>query len=528
MSWLAFKNNAMFLQSMRQRMRLPTVISFAILTFIILSLIFSNASVNSHRYLSVNLEIFQQILNAQLFLLLGLGSWNVFQAAVRERVVGTLEFHRSSPTPAFWQMIGLLLGAVSLEWIIFLVTVPISLVISIQTPLGFSLVVQVYVAVVLCALLFHMVTLFLGLLRIGKLQNRKMNFSGVFFFIVFYIFSHMLWGFASYGMEVRKVSAHLTCFPVLSQVYEKAQENIYHGSDKKYPQQNRYYQDYRRHKDVKSMFYKVEMSPLSLQIILLLPLLYLLTNGIIRLLKQPHAPPFSKGQQLIGLAYIFFIFLADVYIEYVHPKIDYYGPYSRQYDTFFIFGFGLLVLICAVMGIFMSTPSRLSYLIGVKKSSRMGRKLTLMDDHNSCFFWLAGFIVIILSYFLMLKPLLSSIDRNFYSIILIILLIQISAIAGSWEAFILSRYGSSPILFGVGLSILWIFMPIFGSIFNGEWSRPYYHEPSILQIFSPFYLESLRTYGERIWLAFIVNMILAVSVWLLAFKQKEKLKIEKA
>lgn len=527
---IAFKNNAMFLQSMRQRMRPATVLAFAVLSFIIIALIFSEVSVRTQRYIYPNLEIFKNILNAHLFLLLGLGTWNAFQAAMRERVVGTIEFHRASPTPAFWQMIGLLFGSTCLEWIIFIVTLPVNLVLSLKSSLGISFVLQVYVSVILCALLFHMMGLFFGFLRAGRWQNKKFNFSGIFFFIALYVFSHSFLMFDRYseGVEARKFSSHLACFSLVGEVYQKAQSNIIYYENKKYSTNNRYYQNKINRQPPKSMFYNLEINTLLLQVLLQLPLFYLLGCGIKRFIKLPHAPPFSKEQQLVGLMYIFFIFLADVYIDFVYPKFfPYAGVAQRYYDTVFILSFGFLVLSSGIIGTFMSTPSRLSYLIGLKKSAKSGKKLSALDEHNTNFFWLMLFIMISLSYFLILQPLLTNIDKNFYSIILIIMLIQITALAGSWEAFALSRFGSSPILFIVGVSILWIFLPIFGSIFNGEWSRAYYHQPSLWHIFSPFYLESLRSYGEYIWSAFSLNMILAVSAWLVAFKQRARIQTGK-
>ena len=151
-------DNAIFTANCRERMRPAMVLSSIIVAAIIVVLITMNAYLAPRQKdktcpsgrtgcqdsVPAPQNVFWYLAIGQGMLLLLGGTLTACNAACRERTSGTLDFHRSSPTPRSHQVLGLLLGAPSLEWCVFLGTLPVALIFSVLGKIPIDAVLSFY------------------------------------------------------------------------------------------------------------------------------------------------------------------------------------------------------------------------------------------------------------------------------------------------------------------------------------------------------------------------------------------------
>ena len=121
MKIIPLPDNALFLTNWRERMRFAPTLSYIILTIITLILLFLSAYFRTGNEYNPKWpqEMFWFMIVGQGILILLLGTMSAENISMRERFGGTLDFHRSSPTPRFHQILGLATGSPCLEWCIF-------------------------------------------------------------------------------------------------------------------------------------------------------------------------------------------------------------------------------------------------------------------------------------------------------------------------------------------------------------------------------------------------------------------------
>ena len=181
--------NALFLTNWRERMRFAPTVSSITVAVIIIILLFMACYFRLGDEYNANWprEMFWFLILGQGVLLLVLGTISAEQMSVRERFSGTLDFHRSSPTPRFQQVWGLLLGAPCLEWCIFLMTLPVCIYVGWVGHLKMVDIALFYGSLILCSLFFHILAVLLGLIPDRKKATSLRRSGGLKIFILIYI-----------------------------------------------------------------------------------------------------------------------------------------------------------------------------------------------------------------------------------------------------------------------------------------------------------------------------------------------------
>ena len=478
-----FNNNAFFLQTTRERMRPATVFSWLLICGLIILLQWLSIFVNSGKYASPHLELFWNLAGAQSLLLFGLATWSTVQMANRERSSGTLDFHRASPSPALAQAAGILFGAPSLEWVIFLLTLPISLILAMASPLGIGQALEFYLSLISSVVLLHLFMIFISLNRFGLeetssrlLQNAPLL---ALFFIVFAVLPIMGkadYHHTRYTERVSSVSSHLIGMPV----WEKVETIVRNTNHKKKYSHNRNLQHYSQ-SIPKSYFFNFPVFPLALQLAIQIPLMLLLTGGIIRIIRMPHVSALSKEQLLFtAMHLIFFLFIADDYLNIIRATRQSKAVLTMQ-------GFIFFVSIVGYISALMATPRRLTYIIGLRKMAQLGlKRMADFDDHNSNCFWFVCYAALSFTFFLFYRMVLPAEASNFGLMILGIGLLQVGTFAFALEAFYLSSMGNKRVLFVAALSIPWVFFPVLAGILASSYSV-------YGSVFSPFYIQVLSS-----------------------------------
>lgn len=463
---LPLTDNALFLQNFRERNRSAYVWSAVILSVIIISLITLSAIITpSHRYDASGQmkdsipwaeKTFLVLSWLQGFLILFLGSLAAYRMAVRERVSGTLDFHRSSPTTRFNQIIGLLLGAPSLEWFVFLGSMLYSFILVLISGIPILLALKFYTSLSVCAVFYHSIAILIGVWNTKSLslapREGIIKLSFLFFGLV--LVTNLFYDLPLSGLY------YLGWFPF----YNDLSILIMHP-----PRTNYIFRNYAA---LHSLF-TVPMETLTLQLFVQLPFLGLAWTGISRKISQPERPTFSKAQTALLTLFFLFLFTGSSIsaLFYYDTKFEYsWNNPANRIIQYFLF----LSLLLGLGGALSSTPTRELFLKGLRRAKNNKQlRVDLNDDHATNVSWLLTTCFIIAAIF-------SIIGQTFYGetgykvISLFVILSFLVFFASALEHFRLGVHHKKMSLFWTGLSILWIFLPIFGLITNGVVKSPYY------------------------------------------------------
>ncbi len=466
-------DNALFLKNIRERMRPSTIISYFIVAVLILGVLFSSVLMTISQYKSPQLQLFWYLLCFQTILLLALGSWNAHQASLQESNNGTLDFHRASPPPPLGPTLGILFCSTSFELCFFFLTLPLGLLLALQSPLGIWEALSIYTSIILCAVFFHVISIFIGLNQFGLNDNAGKHIANIqtasLATVLLLLFMLPTIDYIAYTSKIHPVLSFTTCQPILTNTFNLILANS------TWTQVNTTIP--------KTFILYSNTSPLVLQIVVQCPFVVLLDLGVVRVIRQPHLPPISKTQHLCLSGYSLFLSTIHLYTQSFHTT-------NRTYESFNFYGIFILIVFFSIIGTFLATPKRLSYLIKIRQDRRSTHNtFSLLDDHASNMAWLLCFIAITLTGISTLKPLMKFNDYSLFAAVTIILILQIITFACSWEAFHLSTWGKKAILFFVGISIPWLFLPIFAGILH-----PFYTTNTTYDYgyaFSPFLLSTL-------------------------------------
>ncbi len=511
-------DNPLFLQNWRERMRPSTVMASIILTVIILILIFlgSYIRISDFDTTDPNLKAFWAIAIGQGILLLLVATSSAHNMAVRERNSGTLDFHRASPTTRFDQVLGMLVGAPSLEWCLFLMTLLASLALAFMSEIGWFRGLQFYTAIIFCTLFFHIIVIFAGLYQERKTALLNRRSGALQAIVVFYLFGGCL--FAAYNFSVLY---HLTPFPHYQQIAKIVfkPDHIY---DRRYP--------YPERKDFSRSFYGKDLPSLALQMIIQGPLLILLWMGTIRKISRPERPAFSKTQSVLMSAYILFLYLGSAVSLLLETNSSY-----EAYEDQLIVGSSLyLILALGIAGAIGNAPTQLMYLKGLRKTEKLNRKhIEWSEDHSSVHAWLFIYCMIAAIAYRAIVPWMHA-DFHQQQKIFILVLLYILSFAWGLAYFRLSRHHKKRMLFIVGVSILWFFVPLLGWTLRpvleaSPYLLYYFSAPSplsglglALSTLGPWY--EPRVKPEHIINAFLlINTVIAITTIFLCLREQKRL-----
>ncbi len=453
------------MQNWRERMRPGNVWSALILAIIILTLIFLAVYVETGEKYSAfdrippNLRAFWFISIAQGILLLLVGTTSASHMAGRERASGTLEFHRASPTPRLEQLLGLLLGAPSLEWGVFLGTLPITFFLGLSGGLGIFLLLSLYAGIIATAGLFHSLAVFFGIYQERKImtQGKPAGFLKGFVFIYLFV------GLFTMSSQFSALY-HLTCLPQYERVYQTLIADYENTPSRHHYEQNDYYRQYQLKKEaerkLRNNFLGINFPSLVLQFMVQIPLLLLINMGTARRIANAEQPIFSKAQSLCLLGVLLFLYQGSSFSALLN------NPYISQTDTI---GFNVALLYGAtflgIIGVTLSTPSRLLFQKGLRRCNKLNlKRISWSEDAAFNAPWMAVFLCVVASAGYLT---VSWLDVSALSKIKLLLLLGLYLFSYGWalEYFRLSEHHKKGLLFAVVVSIFWLFLPIVGWIF---------------------------------------------------------------
>lgn len=461
MKFLQLRDNSLFLQNWRERMRVSTVGSAVILTTIVVGLIFLYATVQKHttskysketkQWTSVDVPwpkvAFESLAYVQGIILLFFGTLSADKMALREKSSGTLEFHRASPTSRFDQLIGLGLGAPALEWCLFLGTMVPALLLLLLGAVPVSVFIKFYLGLSLCAVFYHALAILLALAtsRKGLLSQRRI--SAVHLLAVFFFLS----GIFMYELGLSSCY-HLTWFPLYDEINRSGRMSAYYyGNDYYAPMLHNLYS-----------IFGYKLPSLVIQGLTQLPLIIFCACGIMRKISKPEQPVFSKTESagLSGVILLLFVGSAYSIIFSGGNSNYYYGNPLDSITALFIF----IVIGLGIVGTLTATPNRLAYLKGLRKAQKLGVvKLNPSDDHSSNGLWLVTFVVIVTAAYLMLGFAMP-VRLEAKLLVWAILVSYLTFFAMAYEYFQLSRNYRRWMFFVTAMILLWIILPVFASI----------------------------------------------------------------
>ncbi len=537
MRLLDLRDNALFLQNWRERMRLPSVLSGVILSTVIIVLIFLNAYLNppetrqylDGKYTAVPIfwldKVFWDIGVFQGVVLFLFGTLAANKMTVRERSSGTLDFHRSSPTPRVNQYLGLLFGAPSLEWCLFLGSFLVSLLVFLFSNIPAGIFVQFYLSLVLCAVFYHSLAILFAVAvnRKGVAAQRS---SG---FLVIMLSMYGLSGIL-YSMNLA-VFYHLTWLPV----YDQLSHFVFGATGYR---DNAWIVGQRK---AVSSFFTVPLPQIVLLALVQVPFLSLAAIGIFRKISFPERQIFSKSQLSIFNATVLFLVVGSLYSAIFYNASRYKFSSRSEILPFFI----MLIILLGIVTVLCTTPTQLQFLKGLRRSEKIAlsgdkkiraQGFPLDDDHNSNVLAMITFAMTAAVMFGILGFLLPY-DMDKKVMAMALLLCYVATSAGILEWFQLSRHHKKVVLFWTIVGIVWIFLPILGEIVRSASKESYlYHA---FRSFSPFWGVELiirvltdnkpfyRTSGEDFYsyfvMTFIINLVSAVVTQLLAAQERRAL-----
>lgn len=524
MNLFDLKNNPLFLQSFRERNRFSGVVSAITLLLVVVIVLFLSAFMNENYVHYTTYEDGQRQTTRLLFpwfkklildlatvqgiVILLFGSVNAFRMASRERISGTIDFHRSSPTPRRNQIAGLLLGSTSMEWWIFAVIFTLQIVLSIMHGLYLPAILIFNVKLIFCGLLYHSLSSLLGICR-----HPHQNKAGAFIILIGLYFFFIL-------LTNNKLSflSHLTWLGAYQNLedYLKGMNHGYHLSQ---------YQ--RNLREMANVFFGIKFNTLLFQLFVQVPVIALFLDGIGRRFQNLEQPIFSKSQTLMATFFILFLYCGSF------TSLLLAGT-GRRYS----FNEGgailwVLIIILGIIGSVLATPSQLSFVRGLRRVKKQGlAKIQSHENAASNVVWM-GVFAFIAALSLAYVFYLYRVNLLHAIIGITIILSYIIFFASYMEFFQLSRHHAKKAIAFTVLIILWIFVPLTALILKSIIGKS-----SVTYLFmvapSPFFggLEpvsrliknsSTPTTTSQLLMTLAVPALLAAITATLAYAQRKRL-----
>ncbi len=519
------RNNALFLRGFRERTRFSAVASAVALSSILVVLIVLSAVLNDnyvydYKYIAgeyqsqkVLLPWFKKVVldlsKVQAIVLFFFGSLNAYRIAARERMVQTIDFHRSSPSPRWNQIVGLVLGSTCLEWFVFTGLALVLLAISLISDISTAVIAQFHVQLIFCGFLYHALFALIGISR----DPLKGKAGPILIFVGLYFFSHLL--FANQ----------------LSFMHQFTWLNAFHELDTHVKNHiSEYYGGHHRKQllGLMNTFFSLKLHPLFIQLLVQIPFIALLLEGIGRRFENLEQPIFSKTQTLMTTFYLLLLYAGSFTSIFLSGLLQHT---HRSMDLGILF---VLIWILFAAGAILATPSRLDYTRGLRRAAKLKRRGIRPEENaagNSR--WLGVFVLIVvigLSYFAWLLRVPS---LNFI-LALMILCSYFDFCASFFEYFRLSRHHTKLSLAATILIILWIVLPVLGMILESIIPKP----STVMMAFmapSPFFggtpvvMDLFKTgkpylQTTHVVIVLVISGTLAAVTNYLAYQERQKLK----
>lgn len=511
MQVLRLSNNALFLKNLRERTR-PGMLFAAgtatvLVTVIIIIYAYTIGMIGFEELWQR--QVFVYLADAQALALLGLGAMSVAGMTARERIIGTLDFHRTSPTSPANRLLGLILGAPIIEWSAVLAVTPLAVSFGLRGGMPPRLMLYAYASLVLCAFTYHAVVM-AGSLGLGMRGLQRTPSAWPILLLFFFLWT------TGGGFTPLYYS---TCLPA----YVNAHVYAFQAHPDSLPVSGQI------------LFFSVALPGWAYQVIIQVPMLVLAWVAALRKISHPERPALSKLQLLAATAYLLVIYLA-----YMNSPTPQYDWEAARFDQFALPGYCLFAMFLGFAGVIAATPKYLSH---VKALRRMRKEqhmhLPPFADGASHVPWLCLYTAAAAI------GLLALLDTGRYPVLTtnaLLLALAFSYVwwfAGLLELFQLSGQRTKKAALAVMLALPWLVIPLIGLMVSGSMDTSF---KSLCCAFSPFFGMSSAfvafgssTKGAAVDSAFnlvvlslLLNGALALLLQLLAWSARMRLQREMA
>ncbi|MFA5164924.1 MAG: hypothetical protein WC481_05110 [Candidatus Omnitrophota bacterium] len=435
------KDNAFFLKNWREQTRpailIPSVSILVLLVVMLFLFVKSTVSRVEDIYSGTAAAIF--IMQGIIMLFIGIAAAS--KSTNQERIYGTIDFHRISPSSRLSQTIGLVFGTTVAVWILMLMTFPVGIYFAIAAGINIAAISLFYISMLMCAILYHSVGVLTGLSYDMKASNRAPSL-----FIIFILPIFLLIPLLDEGM-VSSTVYYLSWIPGYDILFRAIDNN---ASVHCAACSSGGYAHLPLH-----TFYGYTLHPIIYQVIVQVPMIALVFAGIRRKINRPEGSMFTKIHTLLFV--LFFLILISGSL--VSSRLQ-----LKKYDyTIFL---GVAYFIC-ILGAISATPDRLSFARGWRRARKTGEtRMGLNDDHNSNSASVFLFLFAMLAPYILITLFFPQSDK--YNILYITTIAcSFMAFAGFLEAFMLSRLNKRRNIFWSAVFALWCLFPFLGMIISG-------------------------------------------------------------
>ena len=179
MKLLNLRDNALFVRNFRERMRTHVVGSYAALLFVIVMIFlllnkesFAKAGAGNPLFTFIPHYVPAYVLAGmavfQGFVILVLGTLSAYRMALQDRLNGTLDFFRATPTEGVNHVIGLGARRAGSGMVFFLLLIPVMLVFALLSDVKPAALMDFYASIILCAVLYHSLGVLTGICATRK------------------------------------------------------------------------------------------------------------------------------------------------------------------------------------------------------------------------------------------------------------------------------------------------------------------------------------------------------------------------
>mgnify|MGYP001619338720 FL=1 len=446
MKLLNLRDNALFVRNFRERMRTHVVGSYAALLFVIVMIFlllnkesFAKAGAGNPLFTFIPHYVPAYVLAGmavfQGFVILVLGTLSAYRMALQDRLNGTLDFFRATPTEGVNHVIGLVLGAPVLEWFFFLLLIPVMLVFALLSDVKPAALMDFYASIILCAVLYHSLGVLTGICATRKKYRATVN--------VVLLGALIFAGVRALILMKSSVAYHGTFLPGYTNLLaEIMNPEAFPGS---------LFFNYNLF-----MFFGKPIPSLLLQALVQAPLCLLACLAIKRKISSPETPIFSRFQLLILTSLSLVYFTGDsLFTGAVRRIKGAPGDFNPVLCAYFYLFFFLSVFFSSI-----TTPTALGYQKGINRVKKLGlSKLGRLDEQNGNSGWLIIFCALSAPVYFALCAvfkvsfMISPVSFAMFACFIVLF-------ANALEFFRLSRFHGKTIVFSTAVLILWVALPV--------------------------------------------------------------------
>lgn len=494
------RDNAMFLACWYERSRPVTLICLGTLIGGILLLMTLSVSNSYHQWQPGELadKMFKTVVGVQALVLLLQGSLFAAQMGARERMSGTLDFHRASPQSVQDKIVGLLVGSTWFEWMVFALLMVFQLPLAAAARMPMENVFFLNISLILTGILFQTTACLISLMSTQKTGRHNLI---VVMLLAWWLVPMFMYSVSRSGDSFFSYLAGVTALKFVES-----------GGD------------------LSGSFFQFRLPLIVLQAMAQIPLWFILIQGLRRIFYLPNSPAFSKEHVLIFCGYVMFfvsgIFIAQVnnFDQLVQSSGVYFYP--RSLEGFVSQEAWSLVTIFLLLGVLMAAYCVPTYFKRSKLVVQSRQKLitpTWWDDGAS---GLPVILIYVAVAGLLIAPFLAVLQSDMISkLSLVIYLISyVLGFAGFLEYFRLSKFRGSKAFFITVLLVWFAFVPWLATLMVGHGQH------TIFEAISPFFgLYSAIEIGlgeQAVDMNIFAPVLIAALTWMLAYTEHASIEQE--